>query len=194
MLINLSELFTCEGKKERFIRYHLNLDPLNSAVTSIRLSKQSRLSWSDNIGGGKKYTMSGGLSVTVEAPRQVPGTGNFVCELVFDRELDLGKKEEQEDSLDEEPYLSGYSLDVDQLVCNELLLSLPMRVLCSEDCKGFAIDVEQISILGLVPVTLGRSDPRMSVIQEILINLRRCNHVYMSKEQIFQSKKRQPQG
>ena len=42
-----------------------------------------------------------------------------------------------------------------------------MKVLCREDCKGFAIDVVQILIFGLVPVTLGRLDPRMSVIQEI---------------------------
>ena len=41
-----------------------------------------------------------------------------------------------EESLDDEPFMKGYNLDVDQLVCNELLLSLPMKVLCREDCKG----------------------------------------------------------
>lgn len=173
------------------------MDPLNSAVTSIRLFKAEPFELEiANIGGGKKYTMSGGLSVTVEAPcARCLEPVTFVCELVFDRELDLGKKEEQEDSLDEEPYLSGYSLDVDQLVCNELLLSLPMRVLCSEDCKGICNRCgTNLNIGNFVPVTLGRSIHGCQLSRRFLINLRRCNHVYMSKEQIFQSKKRQPQG
>ena len=38
--------------------------------------------------------------------------------------------------LDEQFYIKGYNLDVDQLVGNELTLNLPMAVLCSDDCKG----------------------------------------------------------
>ena len=187
MLINLSELFTCEGKRKVYtVSFELGSIEFGGDIYKIVKAEPFELEIA-NIGGGKKYTMSGGLSVTVEAPcARCLEPVTFVCELVFDRELDLGKKEEQEDSLDEEPYLSGYSLDVDQLVCNELLLSLT--------AKGFAIDVEQISILGLVPVTLGRSIHGCQLSRRFLINLRRCNHVYMSKEQIFQSKKRQPQG
>ncbi len=86
----------------------------------------------------------------------------------------------QEESLDDEPFMKGYNLDVDQLVCNELLLSLPMKVLCREDCKGFAIDVVQILIFGLVPVTLGRSIQGCRLSRRYSMNLRRCNHVYLS--------------
>ncbi len=38
------------------------------------------------------------------------------------------------EDLDEQPYISGYYLDVDQLVGNELSLNLPMKVLCDENC------------------------------------------------------------
>lgn len=34
------------------------------------------------------------------------------------------------------PRWTNSNLDVAQLVCNELTLKLPMRVLCDEECKG----------------------------------------------------------
>ena len=69
--------------------------------------------------------------------------------------------------LDEQPYLQGYNLDVDQLVRDELLLNLPMKVLCDEDCKGICnrcganLNYETCDCDRSVP------DPRMSVIQDI---------------------------
>ena len=51
-------------------------------------------------------------------------------ELDKENELDMKKSEEERvEDLDEQPYVSGYNLDVDQLLCNELLLNLPMKVL-----------------------------------------------------------------
>ena len=75
--------------------------------------------------------------------------------------------EERAEALDEQPYVSGNYLDVDQLVRNELLLNLPMKVLCNENCKGICnrcganLNYESCSCedSGL--------DPRMSVIQDI---------------------------
>ena len=58
-------------------------------------------------------------------------------------------KEDRIEALDEQFYINGYNLDVDQLVGNELTLNLPMRA------RGFAIDVAQISTEGLVTATTG---------------------------------------
>ena len=58
-------------------------------------------------------------------------------ELEIDQELDMNQtKEDRIEALDEQFYMNGYNLDVDQLVGNELTLNLPMRVLCSDNCKG----------------------------------------------------------
>ncbi|MBO4389663.1 MAG: DUF177 domain-containing protein [Lachnospiraceae bacterium] len=38
--------------------------------------------------------------------------------------------------LNEQPFIDGTTLDVDRLVYNELMLYLPAKVLCREDCKG----------------------------------------------------------
>ena len=81
------------------------------------------------------------------------GAVSFDCELDFGREFEV--QDGQEESLDDEPFMKGYNLDVDQLVCNELLLSLPMKSCAEKTARGFAIDVAQISTEGLVTATTG---------------------------------------
>ena len=69
--------------------------------------------------------------------------------------------------MDEQPFLNGYNLDVDQLVCNELLLSLPMKVLCREDCKGICNRCGANLNIETCDCDTRALDPRMSVIQDI---------------------------
>ena len=53
------------------------------------------------------------------------------------KDLDMNKSSEEKISeLDEEVYLEGTKFDSDVFVYNEILVSLPMKVLCKEDCKG----------------------------------------------------------
>ncbi len=57
------------------------------------------------------------------------------------KELDLTKKSvdecEDEDFEDFSSYIEGTDLDADKFVYGEVLLNLPMKVLCKDDCKGF---------------------------------------------------------
>ena len=69
--------------------------------------------------------------------------------------------------LDEQPYLQGYNLDVDQLVRDELLLNLPMKVLCDEDCKGICNRCGANLNHETCDCDRSSLDPRMSVIQDI---------------------------
>ena len=88
-------------------------------------------------------------------------------QLTFEREVDANATEEERiEALDEQPYMNGYNLDVDLLVYGELVVNMPMKVLCRDDCKEFVIDVEQISIMRHAPV-MSRSltqECRLSVI------------------------------
>ena len=81
--------------------------------------------------------------------------------LEVDQELDMNQSDEERvEDLDEQPYVNGYKLDIDQLVGNELTLNLPMAVLCSDDCKGIClIDVAQISTMRLVTAIIRPLDP-----------------------------------
>ena len=75
--------------------------------------------------------------------------------------------EERIANLDEQPYLQGYNLDVDQLVRDELLLNLPMKVLCDEDCKGICNRCGANLNHETCDCDRSSLDPRMSVIQDI---------------------------
>ena len=60
---------------------------------------------------------------------------NGVCEITFERPI--ATKLEAEDT--EEEYLlvgENSSINIDEPISEELVLSLPFRSLCSEDCKG----------------------------------------------------------
>ena len=69
--------------------------------------------------------------------------------------------------LDEQSYLTGYNLDADRLVCNELSLNLPMKVLCKEDCKGICNRCGANLNYGICGCDTRSLDPRMAVIQDI---------------------------
>lgn len=168
MRIDLSELFTCEGKRKVYSvtftcpevcfsgdTYQvLKADPFELELSSL---------------GKRKFTMKGHLSVTLEAPcARCLEPVSFLCDLDFDREFLVGRTaEEQEESMDEETYLDAYYLDVDRLVCNELLVNLPMRILCREDCKGICNRCGTNRNLRTCTCDTAELDPRMSVFQQI---------------------------
>ena len=81
-------------------------------------------------------------------------------------------EEERIAELDEQFYVSGYNLDVDQQVGNELTLNLPMKILCSEDCRGICNRCGTNLNRGTCDCDKRSLDPRMSVIQDIFKELK----------------------
>ena len=139
MLINLTELFSVDGKEKD---YTCDID-----INQLCTSKDA-------------------YDIVSRSPVKLHVRNPF--ELEFDEELDMSKTEsERTEDLDEQPYVSGYNLDVDRLLSNELLLNLPMKVLCREDCKGICNRCG--ANLNHTECSCDRSspDPRMSVIQDL---------------------------
>lgn len=173
MLINLTELFTCEGKKKV---YHaecgLSKVEFNGETFSVVQAKPIELTVTNT--GVRKYFVEGCTTIVVETPcARCLEPVTYECHLDLSRELELPEPDEklQEDS-EEQFYLNGYNLDVDQLVYNELLPGLPMRVLCSEDCKGICNRCGMNLNKGTCTCDRTPLDPRMSVIQDIYKNFK----------------------
>ena len=94
-------------------------------------------------------------------------------ELDFEREVDLEVTEEERlEALDEQPYINGYDLDVDQLVYGELIVNMPMKVLCSENCKGICNRCGVNLNFESCHCDDTELDPRMSVIRDIFNNFK----------------------
>lgn len=70
-------------------------------------------------------------------------------------------------SEDNELYMSGYELDGDAILHNELIMGLPMKVLCKDDCKGLCPVCGSNRNEGECGCDTFVPDPRMAAIQDI---------------------------
>lgn len=62
---------------------------------------------------------------------------DFTINIDSSRDMDMKKTaEEKIADLDEENYLEGTVFDTEVFIFNEILVNLPMKILCSENCKG----------------------------------------------------------
>lgn len=94
-------------------------------------------------------------------------------ELDFEKEVDMALTEEQrKEALDESAFIHGYDLDVDELVCSEILVSWPLRVLCSENCKGICSTCGMNLNHGTCDCEPTDLDPRMAQIRDIFNNFK----------------------
>ena len=119
--------------------------------------------------GNRKLLLTGSAEITLQIPCSrclEPVECPFSLDL--EEELDLERTEEERaEDLDEQPYVSGYTLDVDRLLSNELLLNLPMKVLCREDCKGICNRCGANLNYSTCSCDRSSPDPRMSAIQDL---------------------------
>ena len=93
--------------------------------------------------------------------------------LQIEKHVDLDTDTEKPDQeLDESNFIDGYNLDVDKLLYNEILIGWPMKILCSEDCKGICNVCGQNLNEGDCDCEDTSLDPRMSVIRDLFKNFK----------------------
>ena len=92
-------------------------------------------------------------------------------ELVFERTVvapGTVSEETLEERFDEYAVLEGNVLDVDEALREELVLELPMRVLCSPDCPGLCPKCGKPLKDGDCGCTKKETDPRWDVLKQLL--------------------------
>ncbi len=115
------------------------------------------------------------VKVTAKANLSLQGACDRCLEAVelpftidFEEEFDFSKSEEERaEELDETCYITGFDLDVDRLIREELLLSFPMKVLCRDDCKGICKVCGNNLNTGECGCDRTELDPRMAAIRDI---------------------------
>ena len=122
----------------------------------------------------RELTIEGEASVTLEIPcDRCLEMVRVPFELAFIKNVNLQEADENvSDELDEKNYIDGYNLDVEKLLYNEILIGWPMKVLCSEDCKGICNTCGQNLNLGTCDCEDTSLDPRMSVIRDVFKNFK----------------------
>ena len=121
----------------------------------------------------KELTIDGSCRLVLEIPCDrclEPVATEF--DLKFSKNIDLAADDNQIDELDEKNYIDGYNLDVDKLLYNEILIGCPMKILCSETCKGICNTCGQNLNEGTCNCEDTSLDPRMSVIRDVFKNFK----------------------
>ena len=164
MLLNLQKILCTPSAKEDF--------SISLELTSVRFmgneypvkDKQDVIIHAENI-GKNKVDVKGSTILTLNLTcdrclEDVP----WECKIEFEKEYD---KSDANDEWNQESFIEGNNLDVDGLIYEELIQKIPMKVLCSEECKGICPvcgvnrNKEQCDCDQSVP------DPRMAAIQDI---------------------------
>lgn len=71
------------------------------------------------------------------------------------------------DEQEDECFMDGYQLDVEELLNNEIVINWPMKILCRPDCKGICRQCGQDLNTGTCDCDSFVPDPRMAVIKDI---------------------------
>lgn len=168
MLINLTELFSRDGKEKTYT-CRIDMDSLETTKGSYEIVAKNPVSLRIQNLGDRKLLLEGSAEVTLQIPcDRCLEPVDYPFQLDMNEELDLNKTEEERaEDLDEQPYVSGYYLDVDRLLSNELLLNLPMKVLCRDDCKGICNRCGANLNHTACSCDQSSPDPRMSAIQDL---------------------------
>lgn len=90
----------------------------------------------------------------------------FECALSHSFEFPVAEKLESDEDEDRFAVMSDNSLDVEQICSEQLILNLPLRFLCREDCKGLCPVCGADLNSGACSCGGKKVDPRMEKLKE----------------------------
>ena len=156
-MVDLTDVILTEGKKSVYTA-ELGLGSLSYAAGDFRIMEKSPVKLTVENKGSRKIELSVETVLNVMIPCAR-------CLKLVEHRLNIQSSYETE--LDNNEYIDGYNLDVDQLIHDESLLIWPERVLCREDCKGLCDICGHDLNDGPCGCEHTEADPRMAKILDI---------------------------
>lgn len=173
MLMNLSEVLA-EPHKTIVQDLTSEMETVHIGGKQFFIDEISPIHLKVEYTGEKRIRISGNVSLKVRIP-----CDRCLEDVLTELDLEIEKNvnlsvdcDADEDDSDEANYIDGYHLDVEQLLYNEILVGWPMKVLCSEDCKGICSVCGQNLNQGSCDCEDTGLDPRMSVIRDLYKNFK----------------------
>lgn len=137
MIIDLSELLSLKDKIKS-VEIPLEMDKFTTKLGSYEIVDKRPMTFKFAGLGNRKINMEAELFVALLIPcdRCLEDVKQEI-HISTSKEINLGDTDDtQRDVLDEMIYLDGMSFDAEKFAYGEILMNLPMKILCSEDCKG----------------------------------------------------------
>lgn len=166
MLVNLSDVFTSsERVLQQDIAYERTEFSDGLKTYAVIAGTPFHFSFSNLEEGKAKLEGEGSITLKMQCDRCLQEVETLIP-LTVNREVLSPDRLNPEDAEDQ-VFVQDYMLDVDALINSEILLSLPMKVLCRPDCKGICMVCGQNLNLGECGCDTFVPDPRMVAIKDI---------------------------
>jgi uncharacterized protein len=168
MQIQLFDVSSFDGKSIH-VTAELEMNEISFRMGSFPIISKEPFELTVTNTGNKVLEVTGEGSITVQIPcDRCLENVDVQIPFVVDRKLDMKlANEERQEDLEEQAYLNGMDLDVDQLVRLEVLMGWPLKVLCREDCKGICDRCGKNLNDGACDCDDSPKDPRMAAISDI---------------------------
>lgn len=172
MLIDLSELFSTEQKKQDF-KADIEMDMFKMKQGSYEFAVKEPVYIHIENTGKRELLLTANSHVALNIPCDRCLT-NVKIDFNIDisKRIDISKPFDETEDMDEFSFIKDGSLDVDKLVYNEILVNLPMKVLCSENCKGICNRCGANLNSQTCDCDRTELDPRMSKILDVFNNFK----------------------
>jgi len=135
------ELENLEGGKGDFAHVY-NPDELNPVDERVKLSGTARVNGKIRLAGNEVF-VNGHIETRAQVecdrclkPVDVPVNADFELEYITGSEYESGGAAELTEAEMSVSVFDGDAIDVDEIVKEQILLAVPTRMLCGEDCKG----------------------------------------------------------
>ncbi len=166
MILDLTPVVNFEGKKMD-LETLLNFE--NAEDTGLKFLKPVKLK-------GTLLNIGGSLELSAKVETLLEFECDRCCETLseeFEGEFTEILRKEDKDAEDKNPdaiYYQGNLLDLDDIVLNNIILQIPSKHLCSEDCKGLCQACGKNLNLGSCDCDNTPTDPRFDVLDGLLGN------------------------
>ena len=172
MLIDLRKLLS-GTEDELTVSACLDMDKFDDGLNSYEIvSKEPFELKIVKVGKSKLHIIcSGSVDMNIPCDRCLKPVLTSIS-FGIDDTVEMEENASEDEEPEEKDYIDGYDLDVDKLVFGEILISMPGKTLCKEDCKGICLICGANLNKGECGCDRDILDPRMSVFKDILKNFK----------------------
>lgn len=173
MLIDLSELLSVNDKVSD-VQAFIEMSRFTSKICNYKIVNKEPLQIHLQNMGKKVITLDTVINVTLAIPcDRCLEEVEYPLSIKVNKEINMNESDQDRmESLDEITYIQDTNLDVEILVYNEILVHLPMKVLCSENCKGICNRCGANLNSQTCNCDTIELDPRMSKIRDVFNNFK----------------------
>jgi uncharacterized protein len=167
------ELENLEGGKGDFAHVY-QPDDLNPVDERISLTQPATVSGKVRLAGNEVF-VNGHVETRAQVecdrclqPVEIPVNTDFALEYIPGSEYESGGAAELTEAEMSVSVFDGQAIDVDEIVKEQIVLAVPTRMLCREDCKGICPECGADRNMGDCNCTIGDTDPRWAALKNLI--------------------------